>query len=167
MLIQTSERMMWSIKRIFKSVYSNFHIMKSLTIYSIQKAATAGGGSLRRRRSDPCPALLYGILPPAGCRTRSRIIEKLLLLPAHDPAAIAIINRYCFPQRTEAVYLFCPYPGNRSKKCGLRAGADSKCPAPETPHPKEALRWSLPRLRRPGWRRRWHVPWRLPALTVQ
>ena len=43
MLIQTSERMMWSIKRIFKSVYSNFHIMKSLTIYSIQKAATAGG----------------------------------------------------------------------------------------------------------------------------
>ena len=122
MLIQTSERMMWSIKRIFKSVYSNFHIMKSLTIYSIQKAATAGGGSLRRRRSDPCPALLYGILPPAGCRTRSRIIEKLLLLPAHDPAAIAIINRYCFPQRTEAVYLFCPYPGNRSKRYGLRQG---------------------------------------------
>ena len=35
-----------------------------------------------------------------------------------------MINRYCFPQRTEAVYLFCPYPGNRSKKCGLRAGAD-------------------------------------------
>ena len=61
MLIQTSERMMWSIKRIFKSVYSNFHIMKSLTIYSIQKAATAGGGlsAAATERSMSCPAIRH------------------------------------------------------------------------------------------------------------